>query len=251
MSLYTWELRKLIECSGDELRDLVPFVDYLVGLAEKARSEGLLSLEDEIDTIPDPLVAAALTLIVDGTDPELVRGILEKRIVAGGKRGAELRRELLTLEGILHIQCGDNPSIVRSSLRALLAPEVPPNEPDSPVDAVAILAAQLSKLGEYGPQSGNTALLEDLPQYHTGAIQRILREVDNIMLAKAMRGASSATLKAVMQNMSARAASLLLQDMRYMGAIPEAVVVDCQTRIAEVIARLLAAGEISTGNDLV
>lgn len=49
----------------------------LVRLSENARKEGLLSLEDSLRQIQDPFLRKGLQLIVDGTDPELVKNMLE------------------------------------------------------------------------------------------------------------------------------------------------------------------------------
>jgi len=49
----------------------------LVGFATKARREGLLGLEDEIANVNDSFLKKGIQLVVDGTDIELVRSILE------------------------------------------------------------------------------------------------------------------------------------------------------------------------------
>lgn len=49
----------------------------LVEFAEKARREGLLALEDDARQVDDPFLQKGVRLIVDGTDPELVKDILE------------------------------------------------------------------------------------------------------------------------------------------------------------------------------
>ncbi|MFZ7104601.1 MAG: flagellar motor protein [Peptococcaceae bacterium] len=49
----------------------------LVTFAEKARREGLLALEAEAETIDEAFLKKGIELIVDGTDPELVRNIME------------------------------------------------------------------------------------------------------------------------------------------------------------------------------
>ncbi len=63
-----------------ERPDLAAEVQRLVGDAERARREGLLALEPELAEIDDPFVKKGLQLVVDGTDPELVREILEAEI---------------------------------------------------------------------------------------------------------------------------------------------------------------------------
>ena len=55
-------------------------VALLVSLAEQARREGLLALDAQIAEIEDEFTKKGLQLVVDGTDPELVRAILEAEI---------------------------------------------------------------------------------------------------------------------------------------------------------------------------
>ena len=64
--------------------DVVPVV---VSLAEKARREGLLALEDSLRDIEDPFLVKGVTMAVDGTDPEELRDILEAELYA--KRSAD------------------------------------------------------------------------------------------------------------------------------------------------------------------
>src|SRR3954465_1654483 len=57
-------------------------IQILVGLAEKARKEGLLALEAEVKKIDDPFLKRGLQMSIDGTDPEDLRAILEGEISA-------------------------------------------------------------------------------------------------------------------------------------------------------------------------
>ncbi|GAA1931192.1 motility protein A [Nocardioides marmoribigeumensis] len=59
--------------------DVVPVV---VSLADKARKEGLLALEDSLKDIDDPFLVKGVTMAVDGTDPEEMRDILEGEVAA-------------------------------------------------------------------------------------------------------------------------------------------------------------------------
>ena len=47
-----------------------------------ARKEGLLSLEEAATDLEDPFLKKGILLIVDGTDPELVRAIMETELVS-------------------------------------------------------------------------------------------------------------------------------------------------------------------------
>jgi chemotaxis protein MotA len=60
--------------------DIQGRVTLLVSLAEQARREGLLALDAQIAEIEDNFTKKGLQLVVDGTDPELVRDILEAEI---------------------------------------------------------------------------------------------------------------------------------------------------------------------------
>ncbi|MDO5519476.1 MAG: motility protein A [bacterium] len=55
-------------------------IKEIIGLANTARKEGLLALEEASGSLEDPFLKKGLLLIVDGTDPELVRNILETEL---------------------------------------------------------------------------------------------------------------------------------------------------------------------------
>ena len=52
----------------------------LVSFSEKARREGLLALEDDLNELNDDFLKKGIQLVVDGTDPELVRRIMETEL---------------------------------------------------------------------------------------------------------------------------------------------------------------------------
>ena len=60
-------------------------VEVIVKLAERARKEGLLALEEAIKDVKDPFLKDGLQLAVDGTDPEELREILEGQVQAKKK----------------------------------------------------------------------------------------------------------------------------------------------------------------------
>jgi chemotaxis protein MotA len=63
-----------------ERPDMLGQLDLLVGFAERARREGLLALDDEVAELDDEFTKKGLQLVVDGTDPDLVREILDNEI---------------------------------------------------------------------------------------------------------------------------------------------------------------------------
>ena len=178
----------------DKVPNPADTVEVFVKLADKARREGLLALEQETDGL-DPFIKKGVMMVVDGADPSLVREVLEAEIAATEqrhKRGSGLLEAMggfaptmgiigtvmglvnvlrhldnpdelghsiatafiatlygvasanvlwlplgnklknksaeetwvreLAVEGILSVQAGDNPRVVRQKLEAQLAP---------------------------------------------------------------------------------------------------------------------------------
>lgn len=60
---------------AETIRDLVKY-------AELARREGILSLENMTDEMKDPFIVRGVKMAVDGTDPELIRTIMETELEA-------------------------------------------------------------------------------------------------------------------------------------------------------------------------
>lgn len=55
--------------------------EQIILLSDKARKEGLLSLEEQAQQLDDEFLSKAIRLIVDGSEPELVRDILENELL--------------------------------------------------------------------------------------------------------------------------------------------------------------------------
>lgn len=66
------------------------YIDELVDLAQIARKNGLLALEEKANAQPDPFFKQAIMLIVDATDPDRVRSILTNDIEQTSARHQEV-----------------------------------------------------------------------------------------------------------------------------------------------------------------
>lgn len=66
--------------------DMPAQVERLVGFADTARRDGLLALEAQLDQVSDDFTRKGLQLVVDGTDQEVVREILDLEIESMEKR---------------------------------------------------------------------------------------------------------------------------------------------------------------------
>jgi len=172
-------------------------IENLVSFAEKARREGILSLENAIEEVDDDFLKSGIRLAVDGVEPELIKDILDTELafiedrhkmgqsifstmgtycpafgmigtliglvlmlqqmddpsqigpgmavallttlygavmanvvflpIAGklqNRTAEEILIKEITIEGIMSIQSGDNPRIVKQKLQAFLSPQL-------------------------------------------------------------------------------------------------------------------------------
>jgi chemotaxis protein MotA len=63
-------------------------VTKLMAMSEKARREGLLALEEELEDLDDEFLKKGLRLVVDGTDAAIIRDLLENELNAMNGRHA-------------------------------------------------------------------------------------------------------------------------------------------------------------------
>ncbi len=77
-----------LERSGD-LRGLVK---DMVVYAQKARKEGIVSLDSEVDKIQEPFLKKTLMLAVDGTEPAELRSIMQLELDNEADRSDEIPR---------------------------------------------------------------------------------------------------------------------------------------------------------------
>jgi chemotaxis protein MotA len=55
-------------------------ITKLMAMSEKARREGLLALEEELEDLEDEFMKKGLRLVVDGTDAEIIRTLMENEL---------------------------------------------------------------------------------------------------------------------------------------------------------------------------
>ncbi|MDR1066925.1 MAG: flagellar motor switch protein FliG [Clostridiales bacterium] len=99
-------------------------------------------------------------------------------------------------------------------------------------------------------------VFEDIVTLDNRSIQTALRQdIDNRELAMALRGSSQEVQDVVFNNISKRLASMIREDMDYMGPVRRADVDEAQQKIVAVIRRLQESGEIFSarggGDDII
>ncbi len=93
-------------------------------------------------------------------------------------------------------------------------------------------------------------VFEDIVQLDDRSIQRVLKEIDTQDLTLALKAVSEDVKNRILQNMSQRAADMVLEEMEFMGPVRLSEVEEGQRKIIEVILRLDEENEIviSQGN---
>ena len=236
-------------------------------LASIARKEGLLDLEmaacelGEIDN--NDYLKSIILLIVDGTDPELVEELGTTKYFAVDVAGFDALQYLIMLAGSLAIQAGENPRIIEERLLSLV-----------PIDVVTEYKqkqeeAEKSAIDNKSDKEFDESFLE---KYYKGDIavsqgdeyyfqlkiidyalrsiddrsmQRLLREVDNMDLALALKGLSGECRRKVFSNLSVRLAIMIAEDMEFMGNVKLSDVSDASLKIFNILLHLMNTAEVN------
>jgi flagellar motor switch protein FliG len=88
-------------------------------------------------------------------------------------------------------------------------------------------------------------VFDDITKFSDRDIQSILKNVESSQWAMALKGASEELKQKILGNMSKRAATLLLEEMEYLGPVRASSVEQVQQQIVDIIRRLEDAGEIT------
>ena len=87
-------------------------------------------------------------------------------------------------------------------------------------------------------------VFEDILLLDDRAIQRVLRDVENSDLSIALKGSNEQAQNAIFNNLSKRLATMIKEDMEFMGPVRMKDVEEAQQKIVSVIRKLEDAGEI-------
>lgn len=82
LSDYIGGLKSFLLIFKTPTADVKAMIQKIIDLSNIARKEGLLSLEEAASDLDDEFMKKGILLIVDGTDPELVRGIMETELIS-------------------------------------------------------------------------------------------------------------------------------------------------------------------------
>ena len=77
LSIVLTSFKRLVHVFFDSQRDPQELITEITGYAHKARREGIVSLDRELDNISEPFLRKSVMLAVDGTEPQELRKMME------------------------------------------------------------------------------------------------------------------------------------------------------------------------------
>ena len=246
--------------SEDKEAKVIDAYDLVKELANVARREGLLALEEcaeNFDIIDESmeLFSALLMLLVDGTDPKILAEIGINKIIANNLPSYDGLISLIYFRGSLMIQAGMNPYLIDVYLKSMMPDScrkiIEKRErekklsqvTDQPEDSIRRLCEDDKEPDneDYGIVN-QTALT--FIAISDKSMERLLREIDNTCIAVAMKAMPGKARKRVFDNVSTRLGILLAEDMAFMGPIRMKDVEEACKDILKIFVRLVDYGEI-------
>lgn len=237
-----------MQCSKQEKLELFPFIDQLLRLSDITRQYGVLALEEEMHTASDVLLKKGLALMIDGTEPEIIRTILLNYSLYGNRQGKELLKGMMIVEGVLSIQQGSHPTLLKEILLSFLGAEMMQEIEAyfySKVEKNFFIKSYLDQLSEERKDKATSSILASpIEKINERCLQRLLREIDYEILAVAISEEVKGIQEKVLANLSPRLAVVVIEKIKSMKDVTSAEILEAQKAITEVIKNLVKQGEI-------
>jgi len=219
-----------------------------VKLSDKARKEGILALEDEIDSDKIDLrdvFELGLRFIVDGTDREVVKDILSNFIMHEEDKYTRLIMDI-KVAAVLSILDGENIYITACRLNSYtnIAFKDDPvfkkfmDESDERGTLSDFEIDTLIKDIKLFISKNND--FEELGTLCNSFMQDLIKNIDdNNIFAKALIGTKKETIKAVLRNMRKVDAGKLIEKIKKMDTISSKDVKEAQKQIVKIMKNIM------------
>jgi AraC-like DNA-binding protein len=248
-TMLDWEISQRLTSSSQDKKECLELFNTIINYSERVRKHGLLSLEPEIDKSHSFFMRKSLQFIVDGVEPTYIRNILQNYIFTGNYHGKELLERLLITEGILSIQAGENPILIREKLSSYFGEEFADeidnffgNDLDSKNEKIQ---SYIDTVKDLAPFSSSTSLLEaPIQKLDDRSLQRLLREIDIQDLLLALKGASGKVQEHVIKNISKKVAFILVEELSSLKQPVPHQIIESQHKVLEIMLKLRADKEI-------
>ncbi len=247
---YDWEFSERIQCSEAEKKECMSLVAEVVAMANKAKRNGLLSLVQEAEETPHFLLRKGLQLVLEGVNPQMVETTMKHYILSGKHHGRELLQRCIIVEGVLAIQNGVNPTIIRELVLSLFGEDsyaVYEREyGDGKADRLKAFFKKIQKSKAATPLSsklGHTIL-----KLNDHSIKQCLKETSTVDLARALKGIEGSAQIKVFKNLPKRSAAILQETVEHLDLMRESEMNEAQEKMLWVIADMLRQDKLLSPN---
>lgn len=247
-SMYDINIGQKLQCTNIEKKECLETLSKILEFSATSRKEGLLALDQEIEKLDSYFMRKSLMFITDGLDPESIRTILLNYIIVGDYKGKALLERILVLEGVLLIQAGEKPLIIKEKLSSYFGEDFIPeiekffNDTISPDDRIKAYYDKIrdanSRLNE------NTQFEETLLGLSSRSLQRLLRDMDMDDLINILSYAGGKLQRFFIDNVSKKLAVTIINELSEARNIQTLQVITSQNKILDNIKKLREAGEI-------
>lgn len=226
-----------INAKAIEKKQYLPTIKMLLRYSIRAQMKGLLALEDTISEMKDPFLAIGIQFIVDGTDPDLVQEILQRKMIVSNESPERIFECCMLLTGILSIQRGDFLDTFLGIMQSYVELTLELEE-----EFLQIPEKDIEKVFEYTPTEISTKFCKIIESMDDRAIQTLLRKIDWRHIMIILLNVSPDVIKIILQNLSPRVGQGIKQnfpDIRNLKYCDKS-----QKEIVTVIFKLMKTGEI-------
>ena len=245
-----WEFGERIQCSAAEKKECMALVAEIVSMATKAKRNGLLSLVQDAEETSHFLLRKGLQLILEGVNPQMVEKSLQYYILSGKYHGKELLSRCIIMEGVLAIQSGVNPTIIKELLVSLFGEACYETYEiefgDKKNDRLRAFFKKIEKSRAATPLSSK--LGHTIMQLNDQSIQQCLKEISTVELARALKGIEGKAQIKIFNNLPKRSAAILQETVEHLDLMRESEMTEAQEKVLMIISSLEERNEIRLSN---
>ena len=245
-----WEFGERIQCSAAEKKECMALVAEIVSMAIKAKRNGLLSLVQDAEETSHFLLRKGLQLILEGVNPQMVEKSFQYYILSGKYHGKALLIRCIIMEGVLAIQSGVNPTIIKELLVSLFGEACYETYEikfgDKKNDRLRAFFKKIEKSRAATPLSSK--LGHTIMQLNDQSIQQCLKEISTVDLARALKGIEGKAQIKIFDNLPKRSAAILQETVEHLDLMRESEMTEAQEKVLMIISSLEERNEIRLSN---
>lgn len=120
---FNYEIINLSQCNAKSKTSLFRQIAELINIQEMSRSSGLLEIEGYIESLTlsqYPIFTTCFKMIIDGCETDIIKKVFYNMIYTEKQRGLDLLRKLIIADGIISIQNGISPELMKIVLISYL-----------------------------------------------------------------------------------------------------------------------------------